>query len=445
MTHNQSGYNIEEQLQNINRQFKEQSIHDTSADSGYKYVDIAKTPIDADTVAVTDHMVAEKGRIIPFLIKGTKIKVAIVDPENTIAKKEVARLAEMGFEVKIYICSPEGFQEALNTNMDRYEAIDHFKVQQKEIEENEHVVIEEEMTDVKEIANSFRTKSAGEILATILATAIGMNASDIHVETYEKQTRVRFRIDGNLHDVVHIDNEYSEYLKKEIKFKSKMKLNITNVPQDGRFFITIADRKVDLRISLLPSQYGESFVARILDASKNNLTINDLGFPVDIAAMVKRNINKKQGLVLVTGPTGSGKTTTLYALLQSMNSMERKIITLEDPIEYELPGIEQSEIDQSAGYMFADGLRAILRHDPDVVLVGEIRDKETAETTANAALTGHTVFSTIHTNSAVGAFARLMHIGVPSYMLQPSVNLILAQRLVRKLCPECKEEHVLEE
>lgn len=297
----------------------------------------------------------------------------------------------------------------------------------------------------KEIKNisDFRKRIEGslaeemtKILEIILAGAICLDASDIHTEPEEKKAKLRVRIDGILHDVIFFElKSYNAFLSR-IKLLSGMKLNITDRPQDGRFTILIEKTTIEIRTSTLPAEYGETIVLRILNP-KNLIEIEALGLRKDIAEIFNKEIKRPNGMIIVTGPTGSGKTTTLYAILKRINKPEIKIITIEDPVEYHLEGLSQTQVDPSKGYTFANGLRSIMRQDPDVILVGEIRDKETAEIALQAALTGHLVFSTLHTNDAAGAIARLVDLGVRPISIAPAINMVVAQRLPRKVCKKC--------
>lgn len=268
-------------------------------------------------------------------------------------------------------------------------------------------------------------------------------ASDIHVSPEKKDVRLEWRLHGVLQPLATLTHtSYDDFLRR-VKFASKLKLNVTNIPQDGQytFQATTAGtpRTVNMRVATLPSRFGEALTLRLLDPARGILPLEKLGFPQDIKKKLEELVELPNGLILVTGPTGSGKTTTLYALLSTLVGKERNIITLEDPIEYELQGIIQSEIDSGHDFTFASGLRSILRHDPDVILVGEIRDLETAQTAVNAALTGHLVLSTLHTNSAIEAIPRLLSMGVSPYTLAPALRAVLAQRLVRTLSPDCQK------
>lgn len=288
----------------------------------------------------------------------------------------------------------------------------------------------------------FTAMDGETLLKTLHQYCVERGASDIHVSPQKDGVRLEWRVHGVLQQLALLTHAcYADFLRR-VKFEAKVKLNITNVPQDGQYTFMVVNgtekRIVNIRVAVLPSRYGEALTLRVLDPRHGILPMSALGFPQDIAAALQELIQLPHGLVLVTGPTGSGKTTTLYALLSTVIGKERNIITLEDPVEYELPGIIQSQIDPAHDYTFASGLRSVLRHDPDVILVGEIRDTETAQTAVNAALTGHLVLSTLHTNSAIEAIPRLLSMGVSAYTLAPALRAILSQRLVRTLTPACK-------
>ncbi len=281
-----------------------------------------------------------------------------------------------------------------------------------------------------------------ELIQVILAGAIYLSASDIHLEPMEEKTRLRIRLDGVLHDVLFFSKENYRLLLSRIKLLAELKLNVHNKPQDGSFSVLLSHKKeeqeqeIEIRTSSLPADFGESVVMRILnpESLKN---IEELGLRSDLLALFKKEIKKPNGMIIVTGPTGSGKTTTLYAFLKYLQKPEIKVITIEDPIEYRLEGLSQTEVDAKRGYDFANGLRSIVRQDPDVILVGEIRDLETAEISLQAALTGHLVFSTLHTNDAAGAIPRLTSLGAKTINIGPAINMVVAQRLVRRVCKKC--------
>lgn len=277
------------------------------------------------------------------------------------------------------------------------------------------------------------------LLNAILAEALNEKASDIHIEPYQQQARVRFRLDGVLRTVLTPAVHITPLLISRIKVMAKLDISEKRLPQDGRMSVRLGGRSVDLRVSTMPSSHGERVVMRLLDKSATKLSVADLGMSDSQRATLARLIARPHGMILVTGPTGSGKTTTLYAALQGMDTLERNIMTVEDPVEYDLQGISQTQINLRAGMTFARGLKAILRQDPDVVLIGEIRDAETAEIAVQASLTGHLLLSTLHTNTAAGAVVRLQDLGIDRFLLASTLRGVLAQRLVRKLCDHCKE------
>ena len=277
------------------------------------------------------------------------------------------------------------------------------------------------------------------LLNAILAESLKENASDIHIEPYEKESLVRFRLDGVLSTVLSPSAQITPLLISRIKVMSKLDIAEKRLPQDGRMSVKLGGRSIDLRISTMPSSHGERVVMRLLDKDAGKLQVDDLGMPSATSAQLDDLIRRPHGIILVTGPTGSGKTTTLYAALQQMDRQGRNIMTVEDPVEYDLPGISQTQINLRAGMTFARGLKAILRQDPDVILIGEIRDGETAEIATQSSLTGHLVLSTLHTNTAAGAITRLQDLGVDSFLLASTIRGILSQRLLRKLCRHCRQ------
>jgi len=292
------------------------------------------------------------------------------------------------------------------------------------------------ISDFKEKIEEFLKKSVSEILEIILGGGISLKASDIHIEPEENQAKIRARIDGILQDVIILDLKTYQTLLSRIKLLSGVKLNITDRPQDGRFSILMEKTEVEIRVSTLPAEYGESIVLRILNP-KGLIEIEELGVRKDLLEIFKKEIKRPNGMIIVTGPTGCGKTTTLYAFLKKIQKPEIKIITIEDPIEYHLKEISQTQVNAAKGYNFASGLKSIMRQDPDVVLVGEIRDLETAKISLQSALTGHLVLTTLHTNDAAGTVVRLEALGEKPVNIAPAINMAVAQRLVRKVCQKC--------
>lgn len=429
------------QLDKINREFKEKAVAQKAAELGLPYVNIATTPINPDLLRIIPPETAKKGMIMPFYRIGKKIRVAIADPNNEFAKKAIEDLRAREFEININLTSEEGINKALKL----FET-DQYKVKKEidtSLEEGKIKAFEQEIAQLKDLEAKLKTVPSEEGLYLINVGAIKTGASDIHYEPEEKDIKIRFRIDGLLHHILTIDKGTYTNIANQIKYFAKMKLNISNEPQDGRFSFNVNERKVDVRVSSLPTQYGETFVCRLLDSKRKAADFKEMGFEGPALNHIKQVLNLKHGMVLVTGPTGSGKSTTLYTLLEHFIKPELKIITLEDPIEYHLSGVSQSQINEKRGYDFANGLRAILRQDPDIVMLGEIRDLETAEVAAQAALTGHVLLSTLHTNSAIESIPRLINIGVPPFMVAPALDTVIGQRLVRRFCTKCAQEEVM--
>jgi type II secretory ATPase GspE/PulE/Tfp pilus assembly ATPase PilB-like protein len=293
-----------------------------------------------------------------------------------------------------------------------------------------------DISGYKKVVEQYAKSNITELLDAILYGAIVLDVSDLHLEPQESDARLRIRLDGILQDVFFFDHDTFHHLLSRLKLLSKLKLNITDKPQDGRYSIAINNSLIEVRTSSLPAEYGESVVMRLLNP-KNLISLDELGLRKDLYSIFEKEINKPDGMIIVTGPTGSGKTTTLYAFLRKIQNPEIKIITIEDPIEYHLKGISQTQVAPEKGYTFADGLRSIVRQDPDVLLVGEIRDLETSKIALQASLTGHLVLSTLHTNDAAGTIPRLIDLGVDAASIASGLTMAIAQRLVRKACPKC--------
>jgi type II secretory ATPase GspE/PulE/Tfp pilus assembly ATPase PilB-like protein len=307
------------------------------------------------------------------------------------------------------------------------------------LEEENFKRIKKEIKNVLSFKENIKKNLSSDItvlLDVILGGAINLNASDIHIEPERTQTKLRVRIDGILHDVIFFEKKLHTHLLSRIKLLSKLKLNITDKPQNGRFSIATDDTLVEVRTSTLPSEYGEAIALRVLNP-KNLIEIEGLGIREDMLDVFRKEIKKRSGMIVATGPTGCGKTTTLYAVLKKINSPEIKIITIEDPIEYHLEGISQTQVNPKKGYDFANGLKNIIRQDPDVILVGEIRDLKTAKISLQSALTGHLVLTTLHTNDSAGTIVRLQAFGEKPVNIAPAINISIGQRLVRKVCPKC--------
>ncbi len=427
-----------EGLSQINRQAKEKATMEKAQQMGMNYVDIAVTPINPDLLKLIPAETAKQNLIMPFYRVGKKLRVTVAHPTDPNTRQVISDLKQKGYLININLSSDEGILEAMKA----YEA-DIIKEETQidtTLDESKIQTYEKELAELGQLGDKLKNVNSEEAVYLISVGAIKSGSSDVHLECEEKYVRARFRIDGVLHDVFHIDHETFTNIGNQIKYQANLKLNVNDVPQDGRYNFKVNERKIDVRVSVLPTEFGESFVMRLLDSERKLHSFEDLGYSGQYLRKIEKLTNITHGMILMTGPTGSGKTTSLYTMLSKFNKPESKIITLEDPIEYHVPGINQSQIKEKDGYTFASGLRSILRQDPEVIMIGEIRDKQTAETAAQAALTGHVILSTLHTNSAIESSPRLINIGLPPFMIAPSLHAIIAQRLVRRLCPDCAEK-----
>ncbi len=406
------------------------------------YVDLYSQKVANDILNLIPKELAENYQLVPFEFdKNTlHLKVGIVDPGDFKAIEAVEFLARKNnYRVEYFVITQTAFKhtvknyESLKTEVKKALDIVEDRYQKKIAEEKEA----EEEKDFEEVIKS---APVSKMVESILKHAVEGNASDIHIEPAEDSTRVRYRIDGVLHTSLRLPKHLHNSLISRLKVISNLKIDETRVPQDGRIRVEVGGQKIDLRISFLPLFNAEKVVLRILDVSNKVITLEELGFWGKGLEILYENIDKSTGMFLVTGPTGSGKSTTLYAVLNLVNKEGVNILTLEDPIEYYLDGINQSQVNTEVGYGFANGLRAALRQDPDIIMVGEVRDNETAELAIHAALTGHMVLSTLHTNDAIGAIPRLIDMHIEPFLLGSTLNVVIAQRLVRKICEFCKEE-----
>lgn len=419
----------------INREFQERSTLKQAKELKLPYLDLGKTPLNPDFLKLIDIETARKARTIAFFRVGKKIRLAVEDPGSAAVAEVIEGLKANGFEVDLTLASSSGIDDALNI----YDGTQKYKKIEivKDVKEESIETYEKEIANLSDLAERIVGLTAEQGLNLLNMGAMKTGASDAHYEPDENSVTVRFRIDGVLHKVFELKTEVYHNIINQIKYEAKMQLNVNNVPQDGRYTFDFNQKKIAVRVSSIPTPYGESFVCRFLVSPERALTLEELGFEGLALKKLQKATKISHGMILSTGPTGSGKTTTLYSLLSMMNNPENKIITLEDPVEYNLKGITQSQINEKRGYTFAGGLRTILRQDPDVVMLGEIRDLETAETGAQAALTGHILLSTLHTNSALETIPRLTNMGLPPFMIAPALDTIVAQRLVRKVCESC--------
>jgi type IV pilus assembly protein PilB len=432
---------------------------------GIPSVNLELFDIDESVLRLIPQEVAQKYSVLPLSRVGATLTLAMVDPTNVFAmddikfmtglnvepvvvaeasvQQAIAKYYSTTREIELASVTPElapngnGFSDADLVSLDSL-ALDHSVAEEVEVfEENDEI-------DLSSLTRMSEDAPVVRLVNVLLVDALRRGASDIHVEPYEKELRIRFRIDGVLYDVMHPPLKMRDALISRIKIMSKLDISEKRLPQDGRIKIRVKvdsrSRELDFRVSTLPTLFGEKVVLRLLDKEKLMLDMTNLGFEPESLVKFQRNISKPYGMVLVTGPTGSGKTNTLYSALQSLNTIDTNIMTAEDPVEFNLPGINQVQMKEQIGLNFAAALRSFLRQDPNIILVGEVRDFETAEIAIKAALTGHLVLSTLHTNDAPSTISRLMNMGIEPFLVATSVNLIQAQRLIRRICKDCKKE-----
>ncbi|MDQ3244884.1 MAG: GspE/PulE family protein [bacterium] len=439
------------QLDELHKQEEEQLIA-FLAESKYMlpYVDLYRVGIDNEALRAIPEDEARKNNIAPFKLTGKNIFIGLHSPTEELKSKLKEEVARQALEPVFYMVSMASLEKV----WDRYKELSMAEGSKGGGIEISAEVLRDTakgintMLDIEKLINGAieenKIHRLSHILEIMLAGAIAINASDIHIEPEKDRGRLRLRLDGVLQDVCFFDNKIYHLLNSRIKLLSGMKITST-AAQDGRFAIMEDKEELSIRTSLIPGSYGESIVMRILDPKSIQINLEDMGIEPYLFSIIEEEIKKPNGLILVTGPTGSGKTTTLYAFLRKIYSSEINIITIEDPVEYRLTGITQTQTNNDTEYGFLEGLRAALRQDPDVIMVGEIRDTETAEIAVQSALTGHLVFSTLHTNNAAGVIPRLIDLKVNPKILVSALSLSLAQRLVRKLCLHCKKEKILKD
>jgi type II secretory ATPase GspE/PulE/Tfp pilus assembly ATPase PilB-like protein len=429
------------------REKEEEELVQTLASTKYNipYIDLTKVMIENSALSVVPETLAKSLGIAPFDLKGKELSLGVRSPERKEVVEFIDRLKGKGYKIELYMVSSKGVEKVIG----RYEEIssaERVKAGSLDISPEtlsqkikEIKTIQDVEAQIKKTGESSQTHRITKILEVLFAGAISLGVSDVHIEPEDDVTKIRFRLDGVLHTIIDIDHQTYWLINSRIKLLSGMKLTKGRA-QDGRFSIFIEGAEISMRTSIMPGAYGEGVVMRILNPQSIEVELEDLGIEPKLFTIVGREIEKPNGMILITGPTGSGKTTTLYSFLRRIKSTENKVITIEDPIEYHLPGITQTQTNQVQDYDFAAGLRAALRHDPDIVMVGEIRDGETANIAVESALTGHLVFSTLHTNNSAGVIPRLIDLGVNSKILSSALSIAIGQRLVRKLCQTCKKE-----
>ncbi len=424
-------------------QAEERAAQLLAARTNSEYVNLSIISPQTQALELITEDEARSAFCAPFMLKQNVLSFACKDPGLAATKEIMEKLKAKGFQLKIYVVSLESLKYvwqdyALIASRRKKEITGKIDVESQQLADAQKNI--GSIGQVREQITGFNKPFASQMLEIILAGALALDASDVHIEAEEGIGRLRYRIDGALQDIADLSINYYRSVLSRIKLLGGMKINIHSTAQDGRFTIKAAEAAIEIRVSIIPSAYGETVVMRILNPKTIQLNLEDLGFRPDDLAIIDEQIKRPNGIILNTGPTGSGKTTTLYAFLRKIYDPEMKIITVEDPIEYHLDGITQTQVNPAKDYTFANGLRSILRQDPDVILVGEIRDNETAGIAMHAALTGHLVFSTLHTNEAAGTIPRLLDMGVQPAILAPALNLAIAQRLVRKLCSNCKQK-----
>lgn len=424
----------------LNREQEERHVQEAAKKLNLPYINLSSYPISNEILNIVPKQDALRYQVIPYLKLGSSLKVGVTNPRD---KALDDYLKKLGQATKYSILSVLISRSSLFYGILAYEKKEEKQKGELEKQKQEkEETYEEDIQDLTSAAMAAKRVTTTRLLDVILNGAIKTHASDVHLEPADADFLIRYRIDGVLQDVVRLPKTSFRTLLSRIKFLAKLRMDKTDEPQDGRFSIkTQTGEDIDLRISTLPSSGGESVVMRLLGQEIEMLALDKMGFRSDALTVLKAAISRPHGMILTSGPTGSGKSSTLYAILKELNKPGVKIITLEDPVEYRIFGVEQSQIDKEENYTFALGLRASLRQDPDIVMVGEIRDQETAEIAIQAAMTGHLLLSTIHANTAPGVFVRLLEIGVKPFLLAGSINLVMAQRLIRKICSNCQESY----
>lgn len=415
----------------LDEHFRISNLH--TRESAVQFIELVDKTIPKNILNLVPEPIARKYQAVPFSLKDKTLFVGMTDPENEEAFNAIRKAS--GKIVKAFITT----QDDVSHILDQYSGLQSDLSELVEISEEE----EEKENEAKEKVSEedfAETSPAAKIVASLLKRSVREKASDIHIEPSEEDVVVRFRIDGVLRKVLNLPKEVQPAVISRVKILASLKIDETRLPQDGRIQILLDGNKIDFRISTLPTVNGEKVVARVLDHSHGVLTLKDLGVRGSSYKILEENLTKAHGMTLITGPTGSGKSTTLYAMIARIKDEAINIITMEDPVEYRMPGVNQSQVNSKINFNFASGLRSILRQDPDVVMVGEIRDKETADISINAALTGHVVLSSLHTNDSAGALPRLLDMGIEPFLITSSTNAIVAQRLCRKICDKCKQE-----
>lgn len=426
-----------EKMREMDIKTKEDLARQQAASLGLAHVDLSSFPVNSEALRIIPLATAKEKKLVCFFYIPGEMRLGCVQPSQEIEGMTSLLGEHYHAMVKIYLISEHSLQKVL----DLYKNLPIVKPISKDINitDDDLQRYQDRISDFRDLSDEFHDVSITDILTLMIAAALKVEASDVHVEAEERGIVVRYRIDGVLHDVAELPKEQWKKFISRIKLLAALKINITDRPQDGRVTLRLSRESLDVRVSTMPTVYGESVVMRILYSGAKQVNFDRLGLRGDAYDHLKLEITRTSGMIMTTGPTGSGKTTTMYSILRLLNKPGVKIITLEDPVEIKMEGINQSQVNPSGGYTFAKGLRSLLRQDPDICMVGEIRDLETAEIAIQAALTGHLMLSTIHTNGASGAIPRFLSMGVKPFLLAPALNSIIGQRLVRKICKHCSE------
>ena len=431
-------------LDDLHKEEEENLMKVLSDKYGLPYVDLRGVAPEPDAMHFIKEEDARASGAVPFKISGNKLLVATVNPNNPKLEEVYKPLEKGNMSLSLFLCSHASLDHVLNRYADINEGSKVESGMLQLTKENMEGLMAKfsNVAELKklfeETASSTAAYKVTHLIELIVAGALAFDASDIHIEAEEDKVRLRYRLNGVLEDIAFFDFASLKQVTSRLKLLSGLKLSTTVNAQDGRFSINLGEVEVEVRVSTIPGNYGENFVMRLLDPRHAMSDLDNIAFPARVRELLDHALSKPNGVILTTGPTGSGKTTTLYAFLNKVSTPDVKIITIEDPVEYHLEGVTQTQVEEEKGYTFLSGLRAALRQDPDIIMIGEIRDTDTAKVAVNAALTGHLVFSTLHTNNAAGTIPRLIDLGVNPKVLAGALSIALAQRLVRTLCEECK-------
>lgn len=438
----------DKRLEELRKKEEEDLVRILATRYGLNFIDLKQMSINTDALRLIPEELAREAKMAIFDRIGKKIQAVVLSPKNEKAVQILKNLETDGYKIQTSMGTTASLEKAWERYHDLSYAVNTtagtFDISTDQVTDYMTKIkkIDDVSLIIKDILSLKKAYKISKIMEAMIAGALALSASDIHVEPEEKEVKIRFRLDGVLLSVFSFDMETYELLLSRIKLLSGMKLNVKDASQDGRFSVKILNNDIEIRSSILPGAYNESIVMRLLNPKSISVPIEELGIETRTLNVLLEQIERPNGMLLITGPTGSGKTTTLYAFMRKINTSDIKIITIEDPIEYHLPGVVQTQVEEEKNYTFLSGLRSALRQDPDVIMVGEIRDGETASIAINSALTGHLVFSTLHTNTAAGAFPRLIDLGVNPKIISSAINVAMAQRLIRKLCVDCKKESV---